>query len=178
VVGQITFGASVRPSALSRDGRRLFQHIDGLNGFQAADVNRREVVATVEHRRPLGWFLMHPKLGWLGPNGFQRCHGLAIRPDQREIWSACGASVTMHDITNSSYRELDRVLLGSSAYWITFSPDGRWAFAALAHAGGVAVIDTASRRVSIQFSAGAGPKRNVVIHLDPVAGGRSSAARY
>lgn len=177
VVGEIAFEASVRPPALSDDGR-LFHHIDGLNGFQVAEVDRREIVATVEHRTRLGWFLVHPKLGWLGPTGLQRCHGLAIRPDQREIWSACGASVTIHDVTNPSYRELDRVSLGSKAYWITFSPDNRWAFVALSRAGRVAVVETASRRVTAHLAAGAGPKRSLVIELDPEAGARSRAARY
>jgi YVTN family beta-propeller protein len=86
--------------------------------------------------------------------------------------------VTIHDIANSSYRELDRISLESNAYWITFSPDGRWAFVALSQAGSVAVIDTASRRVSDQLSAGAGPKRNLVVDLDQVAGGGPDAARY
>ena len=39
VVGEIAFAGSVRPSALSLDGR-LFQYVDGLNGFQVADVGR------------------------------------------------------------------------------------------------------------------------------------------
>ncbi|MGH7288737.1 MAG: YncE family protein, partial [Myxococcota bacterium] len=99
VVGEIRFADSLRPSALSIDGR-LFHHVDGLNGFQVADVARGEVFATVEHGAPLGWLLVHPRLGWLGPSGLQRCHGLAIRPGQHEVWSACGASVTIHDITD------------------------------------------------------------------------------
>jgi len=166
VVGEIAFAASARPSALSDDGR-LFHHVDGLNGFQVADVSRREVVATVDHHTSLGWFLAHPKLGWLGTSGLQRCHGLAIRPDQREIWSACGASVTIHEITGSSYRELARVALESRAYWLTFSPDGRWALVALSGANRVAVIDTESRQVVAHLPTGAGPKRNLVIELDP-----------
>ena len=175
VVGEIRFAGSVRPSALSIDGR-LFQHVDGLNGFQVADVDRREVIATVEHGSPLGWFLAHPKFGWLGPSGLQRCHGLAIRPDQREIWSACGASVTVHDIAESSYPELVRVPLESKAYWLSFSPEGRWAFVALSETDEVAMIDTASRRVVAHLSAGAAPKRNLVIELDPGAG--AGATRY
>ncbi|MGH7287427.1 MAG: YncE family protein, partial [Myxococcota bacterium] len=177
IVGEIPFADSVRPSALSSDGR-LFHHVDGLNGFQVADVTRREVVATVEHRTPLGWFLVHPKAGWLGPSGLQRCHGLAIRPDQREIWSACGASVTIHGITGSSYPELARVALESKAYWLTFSPDGRWALVALSGANQVAVVDTKSRQVVAHLPAGAGPKRNLVIELDPGAGVRPGAPRY
>jgi DNA-binding beta-propeller fold protein YncE len=177
VVGEIAFGASVRPSALSDDGR-LFQHVDGLNGFQVADVARGEVVATVEHGAPLGWLLVHPRLGWLGPSGLQRCHGLAVRPGHHEVWSACGASVTIHDITDSTYPELARVPLASKAYWLTFSPDGRWALVALSGADQVAVVDAESRDAVAQLSTGPGPKRNLVIDLDQVAGTLSGEARY
>jgi hypothetical protein len=162
VVGEIPFAASVRPPALSVDGR-LFQHVDGLNGFQVADVRSRRVIATVEHRTALGWLLVHPLLGWLGPVGLQRCHGLAISADQRELWSACGAGVTVHDVTQPGYPELGRILLPSKAYWLTFSPDGRWALVALSDAGRVAVVDVAARRVAAQLDAGAAPKRNLVI---------------
>ncbi len=178
VIGEIVFAGSVRPSALSNDGR-LFQHVDGLNGFQVADVSSREVVATVPHATPLGWFLVHPQLGWLGPSGFQRCHGLAIRPDEREIWSACGASVTIHDVTDSTYPELARVPLASKAYWLTFSPDGRWAAVALSGTDQVAIVDAAAREVVAQLPTGAGPKRNLVIDLDPGrAGAPTGRARY
>jgi hypothetical protein len=173
VVGQIRFAGSLRPSALSSDGR-LFQHVDGLNGFQVAGVDRRQVIAKVEHRAPLGWFLVHPKLGWLGAAGLQRCHGLAIRPDRSEIWSACGASVTIHDVVSSSHPELARVALDSKAYWLTFSPDGRWALVALSQANRVAMVDTQSRRVVAHLPAGAAPKRNLVIELDPRAGAPSA----
>lgn len=173
VVGEIRFAGSVRPSALSAEGR-LFQHVDGLNGFQVADADRREVVATVEHGTPLGWFLVHSKLGWLGPSGLQRCHGLAIRPDQREMWSACGASVTIHDITGSSYPQFSRISLESKAYWLTFSPDGRWALVALSDANQVAVVDARWRRVVAYLPAGAAPKRNLVIEPDS----RARETRY
>ena len=174
VVGEIAFAGSVRPSALSLDGR-LFQHVDGLNGFQVADVDRRKVVATVEHGTPLGWFFVYGRLGWLGPSGFQRCHGLAIRPDQQEIWSVCGASVTVHGITESSYPELARVPLESKGYWLTFSPDGRWALVALSGANQVAVVDAESRQIVAHLPAGTAPKRNLVIELDLGRGHRPRA---
>ena len=84
-------------------------------------------MATIEHGTPLGWILLHPALGWVGPGGMQRCHGLAIRPDRPEIWSACGASVTLHDMTEPLHAELARIPLDARAYWLTFSPDGRFA---------------------------------------------------
>ena len=166
-IGEIAFAGSVRPSAVSADGR-LFHHVDGLNGFQVAELRRRAVVATLAHRTPLGWLLVHPKLGWAGPAGLQRCHGLAVSPDQTELWSACGASVTIHAIGSARYPELARIELADDAYWLTFSPDGRFALVALADAGQVAVVDARSRRIVAHLAAGAGPKRNLV--LDP--GGR------
>ena len=162
VTGTIAFGSSLRPSALSADGR-LFQHVDGLNGFRIADVRGDAAVATIEHRTPLGWIQLHPALGWLGPAGLQRCHGLAIRPDRPEIWSACGASVTLHDMTDPVYSELARIPLEARAYWLTFSPDGRFALVALSGADRVAVIDTTTREVVARLEVGAGPKRNLVI---------------
>jgi DNA-binding beta-propeller fold protein YncE len=178
VVGEIAFAASVRPSALSRDGR-LFQHVDGLNGFQVGDVRSHELVATVEHGTPLGWLLAHPQLGWLGPSGLQRCHGLAIRPGREEIWSACGASVTIHDIADPSYPELARVPFASKAYWLTFSPDGRWAVVALSGADQVAVVDAESREVVSRLPTGSAPKRNLVIDLAPGReGALSGRTRY
>jgi len=163
VVGEIPFAGSVRPSALSEDGRLLFQHVDGLNGFQVADVRRRRVVATVEHATSLGWFLLHPRAGWVGPRGLQRCHGLEVRPGAGELWSACGAGLTVHDITAPPYPERSHVALESKAYWLTFSPDGRWAFVALSGAGRVAVVDARARQVVEHLEAGRGPKRNLVI---------------
>jgi hypothetical protein len=182
VLGQIAFAGSVRPSALSHDGR-LFQHVDGLNGFQVADIGGREVLATVEHSTPLGWVLVHPRLGWLGPFGFQRCHGLAIRPGEQEIWSACGPSITIHDIADPAYPELARIPLAGKAYWLTFSPNGRWAAVALAGADQVAVVPAGSREVVAEFPTGSGPKRNLVVDLDPDldpgrASARSSRAPY
>ena len=49
IVGFIPFSESVRPPALSADTAFLFQHVDGLNGFEVASVHQRKVIATVEH---------------------------------------------------------------------------------------------------------------------------------
>lgn len=163
VVGEIPFSGSVRPPALSADGRRLFQHVDGLNGFEVADVARRRVIATVEHRVPLGWFLLHPQAGWIGWDGLQRCHGLAIRPDQSEVWSVCGSGVTVHDLAEPGFEELAHVPLEHKGYWITFSPDSRFAFVAESDAGRVAVLDAEAKRIVAHLDAGKGPKRNLVI---------------
>jgi len=166
VIGTIPFAGSVRPPALSADGRRLFQHVDGLNGFQLADVPTRRVIATIEHATPLGWLLVHPKLGWLGARGLQRCHGLAITPDQREIWSVCGDAITVHAIDEPALRERARLESEGKGYWITFSPDGRWAFVAITERDRVAIIDARRKRIEAYLEVGSGPKRNLVLDVE------------
>lgn len=87
VVGEIKFSNSVRPSTLTKNGKLFFQHVDGLNGFEVASIRKEEILSRVEHKEKLGCIKLHNKLGWLSNKGFKRCHGLEIRPDQKEIWS-------------------------------------------------------------------------------------------
>jgi len=162
VVGTIPFRDSVRPSALTRDGRLLFHQVDGLNGFQVADTRRREVIATREHRTPLDGVLLVQSLGWLGFGGFERCHGIAVRPDQAEVWSVCANTVTVH-AARSRFTELAAIPLPGKGYWITFSPDARYACVALSDINEVAVIDTATRSILRRLKAGSRPKRNLVL---------------
>lgn len=163
VVGEIVFANAVRPSALSAEGRWLLQHVDGLNGFQAADVQARAVAATIEHASPLDGFVQIGSLGRLGFDGFERCHGLSIRPDHSEIWSVCGDTLTIHALQAPDFAELASITLPSKGYWLTFSPDARFAYVALADAGEVAMIDAASRAIVTRMRAGEAPKRNLVL---------------
>jgi len=165
VTRRIRFGGSLRPSALSADNRYLLQQIDGLNGFQVADLGVGSVIATVEHTTPLGGirlpFLDH--IGRLGIGGLKRCHGLAIRPDQREVWSVCADHVTVHELARPDFHEVTVIRLPAKGYWITFAPDSRYAFIALSEAGRVAMIDTRTKRMVTLLAAGNQPKRNLVL---------------
>lgn len=165
VAKRIQFADSLRPSAISADGRYLLQQVDGLNGFQVADVERGSVTATIEHAKPLdGLYLpLLTHLGRLGPDGFARCHGLGIRPDQTEVWSVCADRITVHAFIPPAFPEIASIALPAKGYWITFSPDGSRAFVALSEANGVAVVDTQAKHVVTLIDAGHGPKRNLVI---------------
>jgi DNA-binding beta-propeller fold protein YncE len=163
VAGEIAFTDAPRPAALSADGRWLAQHVDGLNGFEVADTETQQVVATIEHSTPLDGFMPMGSLGRLGFGGFERCHGLSIRPDQTEIWSVCGDTLTIHTFNPPSFTELAAIALPSKGYWLTFAPDSHYAYVALADAGEVAVIDGVSREIVMRLRAGAAPKRNIVL---------------
>ncbi len=165
VVGHIPFGDSVRPPALSADQAWLLQHVDGLNGFQVANVGQRRVVATIAHTSKLGRFMPIKRLGWLTPQGFKRCHGLAIRPDQQEIWSVCAEHLTVHALRSPDFPERHTQRLSGKGYWLTFSPDSRYAFIALKNRQQVAVVDAESKAVIRHLEVGQAPKRNLVITL-------------
>ncbi len=71
-------------------------------------------------------------MGRFGVGGFERCHGLSIRPDQIEIWSICGDTLTIHAFEPEAVPERASLALPSKGYWITSAPDSRFAYIALA----------------------------------------------
>lgn len=163
VVGFIPYSNSVRPSALSADGKFLLQHVDGLNGFQVADVKTQRVVANVEHSTELGWFRPLESLGYITLDGFKRCHGLGISADQKEIWSICADNLVIHHFDDDNFAEKAVIKLPGKGYWLTFSPDNKYGFIALADQQQVAVFDMSTKKILHLLTAGQSPKRNLVI---------------
>jgi YVTN family beta-propeller protein len=155
-VGEIPFSSVVRPIALSRDERRLFAEVDGLVGLEEADVAARRMI----HRVPAELAEELRKVP-------SRSHGLGIRPDQKELWE-CDVEhheVHVYDITGDTPRQIATVPIGSQVYWLTFSPDGATCYVAARGANAVAVVDTASKKVTARIPAGKEPKRLLVVTL-------------
>jgi DNA-binding beta-propeller fold protein YncE len=165
VVGHMAFMDSLRPAVLSADNSLFFQHVDGLNGFQVADIQKREVIVTVEHKTSPGWFNPIKKMGWITLDGFKRCHGLAIRPDQKEIWSVCAEYLNIHSLIQPDFPETHSLIMEGKGYWLTFAPDSKYGFVALPDRSQVAVVDAHSKRIINHLEVGEGPKRNLVISL-------------
>lgn len=164
VIGNILFSASTRPPALSFSRNLFFQHVDGLNGFEVAELETNTVIARVKHNRGLGIPVLPRQLGYLGFSGLSRCHGLSVRPGDEEIWSVCGRNVAIHSIDDRQFPEVFHIELPGKGYWLTFSPSGEFAFIALAGKSEIAVIDTATRNIIHTLIAGAHPKRNIVVN--------------
>ncbi len=163
VVGTISFSSSVRPPAIAFSRNLFFQHVDGLNGFEVADLDTRTVIARVEHSAGLGIPVWPARLGFLGLSGLSRCHGLAVRPGDREIWSICGTNATVHALADRTFPEEAHLDLPGKGYWLTFSADGRYVFVALSAESQVAMIDAETREIVRILDAGAGPKRNLIL---------------
>ena len=156
VVGEIPFSNSVRPPALSADNRRFYQNIDGLVGFQVADIASRKVIATVKHKIPEEF-----------KGKRSRSHGLAIRPDQKEIWS-CNVEhrmVHVHSLTEEGFPETHAIRMIGRVYWLCFSPDSRYCYVAVRSVKKICVIDAKTKKIVTHIGAGNTPKRNLVITL-------------
>ena len=154
VVGHIPYSNSVRPPALSADNRRFFQNVDGLVGFEVADIASRKITARIDHQIPEEY-----------RGKASRSHGLAIRPDQKEIWS-CNVEhkcVHIHDITKPNFPEIARVPMIGRIYWMCFSPDSKYAYVAVRSERKVCVVDARSKKVLTHIEVGNTPKRNLVI---------------
>lgn len=156
VVGHIPFSNSVRPPALAADYKRHFQHVDGLVGFEVGDIASRKMVKRVEHKIPEKY-----------KGKRSRCHGLAIRPDQKEIWS-CNVehkTVHIHDLTKDDYPEIAAIQMIGRVYWLCFSPDSKRAYIGVRSKSKVCVVDTQTRKIITHVDVGNTPKRNLVISL-------------
>lgn len=162
-VGHISFSASVRPPAIAPSRNLFFQHVDGLNGFEVADLTSSKMIARVEHSQSLGIPVMPSLAGFLSFSGLSRCHGLAVRPGDNEIWSVCGANATIHDIGHKSFPETAHIDLPAKGYWLTFTPEGDTVFIALSASSQVAMVDTSNRGIMKLLTAGHYPKRNIVV---------------
>ena len=156
VIGEIPFDNSVRPPAISQDEKLFFQNIDGLVGFQVADIVSRKVIKTVAE-----------KMADDKKDVPTRSHGLCVRPDQKEIWS-CNVeheSLHVHEMTSGNYDETARNKMPGRIYWVTFSPDSKWGFVSVRSKQQVAVIDCHTKEIVKLLDAGKEPKRTQVIDV-------------
>jgi YVTN family beta-propeller protein len=94
-----------------------------------------------------------------------RSHGLGIRPDEKEIWE-CDVNhseVHVYDITAERPKQIATVPMTGNVYWLTFDPDGRFAYVSVRTKNEIAVVDTQSKKVLTQIPVGKEPKRLIVV---------------
>jgi YVTN family beta-propeller protein len=159
-VGEIAFSNVVRPIALDTPRKRFYAQLDGLVGFEVADLGTGKVV----HRVVAELTDAQKKVR-------SRSHGIAIRPDGKELWE-CDVEnqvVRVWDLGPDRPRQAAAIPLGGGVYWLTFRPDGKACYVSVGGRNEVAVVDTQTRKVVARIPAGKVPKRLVVV---PVKGTR------
>ncbi|MGK0257948.1 MAG: DNA-binding beta-propeller fold protein YncE [Candidatus Azotimanducaceae bacterium] len=170
-LGRIHFSGQVRPLALLPSRNLLLQQVNNTWGFETASTETFEQTGAVLHSNggSLLWDLQNlvNRISWKIGQGqvfdVPYCHGLAVRPDELEVWALCGANLYIHSATESAFQEIAHIPLPGIGYWLTFSPDSQIAAIALPENDQVAIFNAQSRALLRTLGSGKGPKRNLII---------------
>jgi len=161
---EIEFPGEVRPVALTRDESRAYVALSDFHGFVVADIPQRKVVARVEL----------PPLPAGTPEPFLKTyvHGLALSPDERELWvtSCAGAALYVYSLPELKLQA--KVPTGKFPHWLAWQPRrehasnvkaGDWVlWVSQTESGQVSAVDPSTRKVVADIPTGPGPKRIVV----------------
>jgi DNA-binding beta-propeller fold protein YncE len=150
------FSAAIRPFTVNGTQTRCYVCVNGLLGFEIGDLStgkmlRRVAVEGFE----------------TGPAKRHGCpsHGVGLTPDEREIWVCDAHNSRLHvfDLTSDEPRQVASVRLRDEPGWVTFSVDGRFAYASTGE-----VIDPRERKivVALQDEQGRPVHSEKVVEID------------
>jgi DNA-binding beta-propeller fold protein YncE len=135
------FSESVRPFTVNGRGTLLFANMVGLDGFEVADTKSGKVLHRVE---VAGDWKERIKDRNLVLGHGTPSHGVAMSPDEKEIWVTDGVGSNLHvfDATVMPPKQVTSVKTRIPPYWVTFGLDGKYVFAASGD-----VIDAATKKI-------------------------------
>lgn len=164
-------GHPIRPVAISAkpDGStdKLYVQISSHHGFVVLDFDTRSEVARVtlpdvpEAERYAG-----DASAVLGRYNGAPSHGIGVSPDGRTVWATSRMNSRVY--VYSRYPELKlmaSVRVGTDPDWVTFTPDGKFAYIANAVSNTVTAIDTNTFEAVATIPVGEAPKRNTWVLL-------------
>ena len=145
VVGGVgPFSAPVRPFTINGKETLCFVNVNDLLGFEIGDIKTGKVLHQVK-------VTGYEK----GPVKRHGCpsHGIALTPDEKEIWLADGANSKVHifDATVMPPKQIATIDVRDQPGWITFSLDGRYGYPSTGE-----IIDTATKKTVATLSDEAG----------------------
>jgi len=154
----VKFDGAVRPLCITADEKWLFVAIEGLHGFAWADLGTGKQIGRIE--QPLPPEEKRSKFAYMNT------HGLELRPGDRELWvtSFIGNGLMIYDITSEPPKYVTIVAVGDAPNWLTFSPDGKFAYSANAGANSISIVDCEKRAALKEIKVGPIPKRLLEVH--------------
>ncbi|MCI0744517.1 MAG: beta-propeller fold lactonase family protein [Verrucomicrobia subdivision 3 bacterium] len=154
----VKFDAPVRPLCITQDEKWLFVALEGLHGFAWADLATGKQMGRME--QPL------PPPDKRSKFAYMNTHGLELRPGDRELWvtSFIGNGLMIYDISSPRPKYVTTVAVGDAPNWLTFSPDGKFAYSANAGANSISIVDCEKRTALKEIKVGAIPKRLLEVH--------------
>jgi DNA-binding beta-propeller fold protein YncE len=168
ILGKIgPFSKGIRPFAITDDERYAYANIDGLLGFEVAEIDRTKwtgrMIHRVEAQVPAARLAEIPAPPARKPHSTPS-HGLNLRPDQKEVWMVDGVYgyVYAFDVTSLPPKQIASIPIFQDPKerphpgWITFGIDGRYVYPD----GGI-VIDAATKQIAARI-----PTSEKLIEID------------
>lgn len=152
----ISVGGVPRPYVIARDGRTMYVAESDLHGFAIVDIPEKKVVRRVEMPAEHPTPHEHP-----GEPINTLTHGLALSPDERELWVTSLLDEAMYVYDVKSQKIVGHVPVGSGPNWVAFSPDGKYVCVSNAANDDVSIIDVKARHEVARLKVGRVPKRLV-----------------
>jgi WD40 repeat protein len=119
------FANSVRPFTVNGAGTLIYVNVNDLLGFQIGDVKTGKVLQTVQVQG-YGW--ARERLTGHGCPS----HGVALSPDEKEVWVVDGANSMVHVFDNTVMppKQIKSIKVRDEPFWLTWSANGKWVYAA------------------------------------------------
>jgi sugar lactone lactonase YvrE len=129
------FDNVIRPFTVNGAGTLVFANVNDLLGFDVADLRTGKLLHRVE--------VSGVQKGKVKRHGCPS-HGIALTPDERELWLADCANQRIHvfDATVMPPKQMASLPMRDCVGWVSFSLDGRRAYSSTGE-----MIDVATRKV-------------------------------
>ncbi len=128
------FSNYVRPFTVDASESKAYVTVDSLLGFEVGDIKTGAKLAKVVVQ---GW-----NAGPVRRHG-NPSHGIALSPDEKEIWLCDGHNMRVHVFSNTPpYQQLTTIPLQDMPGWILFSRDGKYVYPSSGE-----VIDAKTRKI-------------------------------
>jgi DNA-binding beta-propeller fold protein YncE len=129
------FANHVRPFTIDAMQTRCYVNVDSLLGFEIGDLQTGKKIGHIEVKG------FHA-----GPVKRHGCpsHGIALTPDEREIWLADAFNESIHvfALDGKTVSQTASITLSDQPGWITFSIDGKYAIPSTGD-----IIDAHTRKI-------------------------------
>jgi YVTN family beta-propeller protein len=140
--------------------RNMYVQLSDFHGFTVVDFAAQKEVKRVElpvippeQRVPEGSYNHAPS------------HGIGVAPGQATLWVASRLNGHVYGYSLPELALIAEIPVGDHPDWLTFSPDGKFAYAANGGSNNVSVIDIAARKELTRIAVGDAPKRNITAIL-------------
>ena len=155
--------AGIRPMTFDThpDGstKNIYVQLSNFHGFAVVDFNARKEIARIEH----------PAIASVHAHydGLQSApaHGLGIPANGKQLWSTSKVYGYAYVHSLPELKEIGRVFVGQHPEWVTFTPDGKFAYIGAAGDNQTFVVDVAKLKEVARIPVGQVPKRIATVTM-------------